>query len=83
MKQLLIWFVTLAAFTIQATAQEQEQKKEEGFQFTVVKENPITSVKNQSSTGTCWSFSSLGFMESELLRMGKGEYDLSEMFVVS
>ena len=83
MKQILIWFVALAAITIQAKAQEQEKKNEEGFQFTVVKENPITPVKNQSSTGTCWSFSSLGFMESELLRMGKSEYDLSEMFVVS
>ncbi len=52
------------------------------YQFTVIKENPVTSVKNQSSTGTCWSFSGIGFLESELLRMGKGEYDLSEMYVV-
>lgn len=83
MKQILIWLIALAAITIQATAQEQEKKKEEGFLFTVIKENPVTSVKNQSSTGTCWCFSSLGFMESELLRMGKGEYDFSEMYVVS
>jgi hypothetical protein len=52
------------------------------YQFTVIKENPVTSVKNQSSTGTCWSFSGIGFLESELLRMGKGEYDLSEMYIV-
>ena len=83
MKRILICIIALAAITIQATAQEQEKKNEEGFLFTVIKENPITPVKNQSSTGTCWSFSSLGFMESELLRMGKSEYDLSEMFVVS
>jgi len=83
MKRILICIIALAAITLQATAQEQEKKNEEGFLFTVIKENPITPVKNQSSTGTCWSFSSLGFMESELLRMGKGEYDLSEMFVVS
>jgi len=83
MKRILICIIALAAITLQATAQEQEKKNEEGFLFTVIKENPITPVKNQSSTGTCWSFSSLGFMESELLRMGKSEYDLSEMFVVS
>ena len=41
---------------------------------------PITSVKNQSRSGTCWSFATISFIESELLRMGKGEYDLSEMF---
>ena len=60
----------------------QDTPKEEGFVFTTVKENPITSVKNQNRSSTCWSFSSIGFLESELLRAGKGEYDLSEMFVV-
>lgn len=47
-----------------------------------MKENPITSIKNQNRSSTCWSFSALGFLESELLRLGKGEHDLSEMFVV-
>ena len=59
-----------------------KDKAEEGFVFTTVKENPITSIKNQNRSSTCWSFSSLGFLESELLREGKGEFDLSEMFVV-
>jgi aminopeptidase C len=54
----------------------------QGYQFTVVKENPITSIKNQASSGTCWSFSGLAFLESELMRMGKGEHDLSAMYVV-
>ena len=52
------------------------------YQFTVVKEVPATPVKDQYSSGTCWSFAGIGLMESELLRMGKGEYDLSEMWVV-
>ena len=60
-----------------ATAQN-----EEGFVFTTVKENPITSIKNQNRAGTCWCYSSLAFIESELLRMGKGEFDFSEMFIV-
>ena len=50
--------------------------------FEVVKENPITSVKNQASSGTCWSFSGVAFLESELIRTGKGEFDLSEMYIV-
>jgi len=57
--------------------------KADTFQFTTIKALPITPVKNQANSGTCWSFSGIGFIESELLRMGKGEYDLSEMFVVS
>ena len=41
-----------------------------------------TPVKNQSKSGTCWSFATISFLESELLKSGKGEYDLSEMFMV-
>lgn len=55
----------------------------DGYQFTTVKEVKITPVKNQNRTGTCWSFSGVGFLEAELLRMGKGEHDLSEMFIVN
>lgn len=58
------------------------KEEKEGFEFTVIKELPATPVKNQYRSGTCWSFSSLSFFESELLRMGKGEYDLSEMYIV-
>ena len=73
------------ALAMSATIQAQDTEKkesEEGFVFTTVKENPITSVKNQNRAGTCWCYSSYSFLESELLRMGKGEYDLSEMFTV-
>lgn len=43
---------------------------------------PATSVKDQGRTGTCWSFSTLSFLESEMLRLGGPSLDLSEMFVV-
>ena len=79
MKKLLT-AAALGLFCISGMAQD--AKKDEGFVFTTVKANPVTSVKNQSRAGTCWCYSSLGFIESELLRMGKGEYDLSEMFIV-
>ena len=75
-----ILLAALGLISLSALAQDKPQ--EEGFVFTTVKENPITSIKNQNRSSTCWSFSSLGFLESELLRTGKGEYDLSEMFVV-
>ena len=52
------------------------------YEFTTVKENPITSVKNQYRSGTCWCFSALSFIESEILRTKGQEVDLSEMFVV-
>ncbi len=58
------------------------QKDTTGFVFTTVKENKITPVKNQNRSSTCWSYSALGFIEAELLRMNKGEQDFSEMFVV-
>lgn len=72
----------LATFAFTAFAAEKTTAAVDTFQFTIVKENKITPVKNQASSGTCWSFSGLGFFESELLRMGKPEVDLSEMFVV-
>lgn len=58
------------------------QKDTTGFVFTTVKENKITSVKNQNRSSTCWAYSALGFLEAELLRLNKGDHDFSEMFVV-
>ena len=58
------------------------QKTEEGYKFTPVVELKATPVKNQASTGTCWNFATTSFIESELIRKGKGEYDLSEMYII-
>ncbi len=70
-----------AALAISAAAQPQQPKGPE-YEFTVVKENPITSIKNQYRSGTCWCYSALSFVESEILRQKGKEVDLSEMFVV-
>ncbi|MDR3251807.1 MAG: C1 family peptidase [Tannerella sp.] len=72
-------FLLFGLFSINA----QDGVNKEGYEFTTVKELKITPVKNQSRSGTCWSFSGVGLIESELLRTGKGEFDLSEMFVVN
>lgn len=75
-------FIISVSFSLQITQAQEGEKEDKGYQFTMIKEIPATPVKNQYRSGTCWSFSSLAFVESELMRMGKGEYDLSEMFVV-
>lgn len=78
----IIFLATLAVSSVAMAQDVDEPKKPEGFEFTTIKECPITSIKNQNQSGTCWCFSSLSYFENELLRMGKGEYDLCEMFVV-
>ncbi len=66
-----------------ANAQEEEQApQEEGWIFTEETVLPVTSMKDQNAAGTCWCYSTLSFVEAELLRMGKPEYDFSEMFIV-
>ncbi len=54
----------------------------DGFKISPDKDIKTTPVKNQAHTGTCWSFSTISFVETELLRMGKEPLNLSEMFVV-
>ncbi len=80
MKLFLSLFILL--LLIPALADTPNDTTKGGFHFTMIKEVGVTPVKNQSRTGTCWSFATSSFIESELLRMGKGEYDLSEMFNV-
>ncbi len=57
-------------------------RQAEGYIFTDVKINPATSVKDQSRSGTCWAYSALGFVESEIMRAGGEEVALSPMWVV-
>jgi bleomycin hydrolase len=55
---------------------------QDGYKFQEIKRLPATPVKAQGKTGTCWVFATLSMLESELIRMDKGEFDLSEMFIV-
>ena len=75
-KFILVTTMLFASITLMA------QTEKGAYNFTVVKENPITSIKNQANSGTCWSFAGVSFLESELLKMGKGTMDLSEMYIV-
>ena len=61
--------------------QAQEEQSNKKPVFTTVKEHPITSVKNQNRSGTCWAYSTLSFFESEILKATGKSYNLSEMFI--
>ncbi len=76
--------VLILFITVSAIPQEKDSTKEKAprHTFTMLHEIGATSVKNQAKTGTCWDFATQSFLESELMRMGKGKYNLSEMFDV-
>jgi bleomycin hydrolase len=50
--------------------------------LTLIRQLPVTSVKSQDNTGTCWSYSTTSLVESQTIKNGKGTVDLSEMFTV-
>ncbi len=79
-KQILLAAVAFSAISV--SAQTLTNKKDGNYKFTVVKNLEATEVQNQAQSGTCWSFSSMSFFESELIRMGKPKVMLSEMFAV-
>lgn len=80
----LITIIAILALTGHVFAQDTLRNKTGGgYLFTVQKRIATTEVQDQASSGTCWSFSTLSFFESELLRMGKGKHNLSEMFIVN
>lgn len=83
-KKLFLLTIVTLSFTVANSAEPAKKKgnsnKKKDFALTL--EIPNTEVKNQYKTGTCWSFSTLSFVESELLRTQKKEYNLSEMFIV-
>ncbi|MDD2594655.1 MAG: C1 family peptidase [Bacteroidales bacterium] len=84
MKKITLLLAAILLFNMSAFAQESKSEKAGGFQFTTVKELPITKIQNQASSGTCWCFSTVSFLESEILRNGyKGDLNLSEMFIIS
>ncbi|HPK08923.1 MAG TPA: C1 family peptidase, partial [Saprospiraceae bacterium] len=69
----LLFLVLVFTYSLSATAQ---------ISFTNLKDVSCTEVKNQQKTGTCWSFATTSFLESELIRQNKINLDLSEMFIV-
>jgi bleomycin hydrolase len=76
----ITFFVVSSLF---ASAQDGDKKNDSlVYKFTDVVNLKASSVKDQYRSGTCWAFSGLSFLEAELIRMGKGEHDLAEMWMV-
>ena len=82
MKRFLIGLIGLIGLISPVCAEEQADSIE-GWQFTTIDSVGITPVKDQNRSGTCWCFSTIGFLESEILRTKGIELDLSEMFIVN
>ena len=82
MKKILT-IALLALFCANGAQAQEEEKPSNKPVFTIVKELPITSVKNQNRSGTCWAYSTLSFFESEILKATGKSYDLSEMFIAN
>lgn len=79
---LAIFLVAGNLFPVWAEDEKKGKEPEPAYVFTDEITLPATPVKDQYRSGTCWSFSGLSFLESEMLRLGKPQVDLSEMFVV-
>jgi len=83
MKLRTLLIAILVTGMILPAAAKKKEEKEKSYQFTIEKQLAVTPVKNQHRSGTCWAHGTISFLESELLRLGKGEFDLSEMFIVN
>ena len=79
---LILVGVVISVSGLNGQKKKKAEEKPKGYEFTMVNSVPATPVKDQHRSGTCWSFASVSFLESEILRIGEGEHDLSEMFFV-
>ncbi|MDY5552115.1 MAG: C1 family peptidase [Prevotella sp.] len=79
--------LTLALLALLATGANAAKPKKAARSnkpvFTTIKENPITSIKDQNRSGTCWDYSTLSYFESEILKATGKTYDLCEAFVAN
>ena len=84
MKKILT-FALIAMMAVSASdAKKKVDAKEKNKPvFTTIKENPITSIKDQNRSGTCWNYSTLSYFEAEILKKSGKTYDLCEPFVAN
>ena len=81
MKHILLIVAVATTFSAFSQANFETNKEGSEYEFKVIKDLEATDVQSQGRTGTCWSFSSLSFFESEIIRLNKGKHNLSEMFI--
>ena len=82
MKKLLIISIISISFNSFSQSKFETNKKDSEYKFKVLKDLEATDVQDQGRTSTCWSFSSLSFFESEIIRIKKERHNLSEMYIV-
>ena len=79
--------MTMALMALIALGAQAEEKKDSVNKnkpvFTTIKENPITSIKDQNRSGTCWAYSTLSFFEAEIMKATGKKYDLCESFIAN
>jgi len=75
-------FLLTFLFNFNNAFAQADKEDKNGYEFTMIKKLDATSVKNQYRSGTCWSFSGISLLESEMMRKGKDSVNLSEMFIV-
>ena len=84
MKKVLTFaLMAMVAVSAGAAKKKAPAKNQNKPVFTTIKENPITSVKDQNRSGTCWDYSTLSFFEAEILKATGKTYDLCESFVAN
>ena len=84
-KIFILVLATLVAAPLAAAKKKKNEAPKDSLIFTTVLENPVTSIKNQNSSGTCWAYSSFAFLESEIIKKNPElkDIDLCESFLVS
>ena len=81
MKNILIFSILFISYTNYAQNKFETNRKGSNYRFKVIKDLEVNDIQDQGRTSTCWSFSSLSFFESEILRLKNENHNLSEMFI--
>ena len=81
MKNLLIISISFISLAVFSQEKFETNRKGSDYKFKVLKDLEATDVQDQGRTSTCWSFSSLSFFESEIIRLKNERHNLSEMFI--
>ena len=82
-KVFMLMLLTVFALNVNAAKKKTPAKVDNKPVFTIIKEIPITSVKDQNRSGTCWDYSTLSFFEAEILKATGKKYDLCESFITN
>ncbi|MCR5239893.1 MAG: aminopeptidase, partial [Prevotella sp.] len=84
MKKILTFaLMAMIAMSAAGAKKKEPAKNQNKPVFTTIKANPITSIKDQNRSGTCWDYSTLSFFEAEILKATGKKYTLCEAFVAN